>query len=76
MWNNRDLFVSLFTLMLGMELPELSTKADLDHLKKTLFCNGESKEEARKFFAGIYEEAFNGSWSTKTNWLFHAVKHY
>lgn len=76
MWNNRDLFVSLFTLMLGMELPELSTKEDLDHLKRTLFCKGETKEEARKFFAGIYEEAFNGSWSTKTNWLFHAVKHY
>uniref|UniRef100_A0A8R1DKS9 Uncharacterized protein n=1 Tax=Caenorhabditis japonica TaxID=281687 RepID=A0A8R1DKS9_CAEJA len=33
MWESRDLFVSLFTLMLGMELPELSTKADLDHLK-------------------------------------------
>nr|AET63238.1 AGE-1 [Caenorhabditis remanei]AET63280.1 AGE-1 [Caenorhabditis remanei]AIT15685.1 AGE-1 [Caenorhabditis remanei]AIT15687.1 AGE-1 [Caenorhabditis remanei] len=76
MWNNRELFVSLFTLMLGMELPELSTKEDLDHLKKTLFCKGENKEQARKFFAGIYEEAFNGSWSTKTNWLFHAVKHY
>lgn len=76
MWSNRDLFVSLFTLMLGMELPELSTKADLDHLKTTLFCKGESKEKARKFFAGIYEEAFNGSWATKTNWLFHAVKHH
>ncbi|EGT44844.1 CBN-AGE-1 protein [Caenorhabditis brenneri] len=76
MWNNRDLFVSLFTLMLGMELPELSTKEDLDHLKKTLHCKGETKEEARKFFSDVYEEAFNGSWSTKTNWLFHAVKHY
>ncbi|ULU06184.1 hypothetical protein L3Y34_018218 [Caenorhabditis briggsae] len=76
MWNNRDLFVSLFTLMLGMELPELATKEDLDHLKKTLCCKGETKEKARKFFAGVYEEAFNGSWSTKTNWLFHAMKHY
>ncbi|CAI2345544.1 unnamed protein product [Caenorhabditis sp. 36 PRJEB53466] len=76
MWKNRDLFVSLFTLMLGMELPELSTKEDLDHLKKTLCCKAETKEEASKFFAGVYEETFNSSWSTKTNWLFHAVKHY
>ncbi|KAL6733547.1 hypothetical protein Aduo_004188 [Ancylostoma duodenale] len=77
LWEERDLFLSLFTVMQSMELPELSTEADLDHLKSTLrvgYHNGMTAE-ARNFFAEIFDEAFNGSWATKTNWFFHAVKH-
>uniref|UniRef100_A0A183FK06 PI3K/PI4K domain-containing protein n=1 Tax=Heligmosomoides polygyrus TaxID=6339 RepID=A0A183FK06_HELPZ len=69
----------------SMELPELSTEADLDHLKVCLLFTPESTlrvayhdgmtSEARSFFAEIFDEAFNGSWATKTNWFFHAVKH-
>ncbi|KJH42225.1 phosphoinositide 3-kinase C2 domain protein [Dictyocaulus viviparus] len=77
LWEKRDLFLSLFTVMQSMELPELSTESDLDHLKSTLrvaFHNGMAAE-ARSFFSEIFDEAFNGSWATKTNWFFHAVKH-
>ncbi|CAB3404670.1 unnamed protein product [Caenorhabditis bovis] len=75
LWEERNLFESLFTLMQGMELPELSTEADLGHIKKTLCVGTEKEEVAEKYFTGIFEDAFNGSWSTKTNWFFHAVKH-
>ena len=34
-----------------------------------------TEEEAKKYFMGVFEEAFNGSWATKTNWFFHTVKH-
>lgn len=77
LWEERDMFLSLFTVMQSMELPELSTEADLDHLKSTLrvaYHDGMTSE-ARSFFAEIFDEAFNGSWATKTNWFFHAVKH-
>ncbi|KAK6023367.1 phosphatidylinositol 3- and 4-kinase, partial [Ostertagia ostertagi] len=77
LWEERDLFLSLFTVMQSMELPELSTEADLDHLKSTLrvaYHDG-MMTEARAFFSEIFDEAFNGSWATKTNWFFHAVKH-
>ncbi|KAJ1358023.1 hypothetical protein KIN20_016324 [Parelaphostrongylus tenuis] len=77
LWEKRDLFLSLFTVMQSMELPELSTDSDLDHLKSTLrvlFHNGMAAE-ARSFFSEVFDEAFNGSWATKTNWFFHAVKH-
>nr|CDJ86827.1 Phosphatidylinositol 3-kinase and Phosphoinositide 3-kinase and Phosphoinositide 3-kinase accessory region PIK and Phosphatidylinositol 3-4-kinase domain containing protein [Haemonchus contortus] len=77
LWEERDLFLSLFAVMQSMELPELSTEADLDHLKSTLrvaFHDG-MMTEARAFFSEIFDEAFNGSWATKTNWFFHAVKH-
>ncbi|KAE9420387.1 hypothetical protein Angca_009646 [Angiostrongylus cantonensis] len=77
LWEKRDLFLSLFTVMQTMELPELSTDSDLDRLKSTLrvaFHNGMAAE-ARNFFSEVFDEAFNGSWATKTNWFFHAVKH-
>ncbi|VDM80757.1 unnamed protein product [Strongylus vulgaris] len=77
LWEERDLFLSLFNVMQSMDLPELSTEADLDHLKSTLrvaFHNGMTSE-ARSFFSDVFDEAFNGSWATKTNWFFHAVKH-
>ncbi|KAK6732115.1 hypothetical protein RB195_016475 [Necator americanus] len=77
LWEERDLFLSLFTVMQSMELPELTTEADLDHLKSTLrvaFHSGMTAE-AKNFFSEVFDEAFNGSWATKTNWFFHAVKH-
>ncbi|KAK6011836.1 hypothetical protein OSTOST_23066, partial [Ostertagia ostertagi] len=72
MGRTRSYFLSLFTVMQSMELPELSTEADLDHLKSTLrvaYHDG-MMTEARAFFSEIFDEAFNGSWATKTNLVF------
>uniref|UniRef100_A0A1I7XQV6 Mediator of RNA polymerase II transcription subunit 17 n=1 Tax=Heterorhabditis bacteriophora TaxID=37862 RepID=A0A1I7XQV6_HETBA len=33
------------------------------------------RSEAERYFLDVFDEAFNGSWATKTNWFFHAVKH-
>uniref|UniRef100_A0A8R1HPZ6 Uncharacterized protein n=2 Tax=Caenorhabditis japonica TaxID=281687 RepID=A0A8R1HPZ6_CAEJA len=42
----------------------------------TLCCKAVTNEDARGFFSNVYEETVNQSWATKTNWFFHAVKHY
>ncbi|CAJ0931735.1 unnamed protein product, partial [Mesorhabditis belari] len=75
LWDFRNLFVSLFTVMQGMQLPELSTQADLEYLKRALCVGGHDRRDAEKHFLEVFDEAFNGSWSTKTNWFFHTVKH-
>ncbi|CAI4222009.1 unnamed protein product [Auanema sp. JU1783] len=75
LYEERLLFSSLFTAMKSMELPELSTESDVDHIKKSLRVDNPDRDEARKYFGEIFDEAFNGSWATKTNWFFHTVKH-
>ncbi|CAI5442082.1 unnamed protein product [Caenorhabditis angaria] len=49
LWEQRNLFESLFTLMQGMELPELSTSQDLEHLKKTMCVGVDQKVDAERF---------------------------
>ncbi|PAV76057.1 hypothetical protein WR25_02863 [Diploscapter pachys] len=75
LWRERHQFVSLFSLMYTMGLPEFSCEEDLEHLKKTIGMKLLTEEEAKKYFMSVFEEAFNGSWATKTNWFFHTVKH-
>ncbi|CAJ0587190.1 unnamed protein product, partial [Mesorhabditis spiculigera] len=75
LWDFRSLFVSLFSVMQGMQLPELSTKADLEYLKKALQVDVMTRSDAEQHFIDVFTDAFNGSWSTKTNWFFHTVKH-
>ncbi|VDM51985.1 unnamed protein product [Angiostrongylus costaricensis] len=45
LWEKRDLFLSLFTVMQTMELPELSTDSDLDHLKLRSIMEWQLKHE-------------------------------
>uniref|UniRef100_F1KQX2 Phosphatidylinositol 3-kinase age-1 n=1 Tax=Ascaris suum TaxID=6253 RepID=F1KQX2_ASCSU len=68
------LFISLFTMMLCMGLPELQKMEDVDFVKRTL-CAELDPQQASASFQKIFEEAFSGAWSTKTNWFFHSVKH-
>ncbi|VDM37260.1 unnamed protein product [Toxocara canis] len=68
------LFISLFTMMLCMGLPELQKMEDVDFVKRTL-CAETDARQAGASFQKIFEEAFTGAWSTKTNWFFHSVKH-
>uniref|UniRef100_A0A0R3QM92 Phosphatidylinositol 4,5-bisphosphate 3-kinase catalytic subunit n=1 Tax=Brugia timori TaxID=42155 RepID=A0A0R3QM92_9BILA len=68
------LFISLFSMLLCMGLPELQTREDIDFLKGTL-CSDMDSALATTSFYKIFEEAFSGAWSTKTNWFFHSVKH-
>ncbi|MFH4976290.1 hypothetical protein AB6A40_002999 [Gnathostoma spinigerum] len=68
------LFISLFTMMLCMGLPELQKADDIAFLQTTL-CVDMPVEQAITSFQKVFEEAFSGAWSTKTNWFFHSVKH-
>lgn len=83
---NRHLICSFFSIAQAMGesplgghessgLPELRVRSDLDHVRGTLAVVLQSTDEARGHFDAVFEEAFNGSWATKTNWFFHAVKH-
>lgn len=47
---------------------------DINFLRTTL-CVELDREEAIASFLKIFDEAFSGAWSTKTNWFFHSVKH-
>lgn len=75
LWEYRTLFLSLFSMMRSMKLPELSTEQDLDYLKFALCVNTNDRKEAEAFFAQVFDDALKSSWSTKTNWFFHSVKH-
>ncbi|GMT15182.1 hypothetical protein PFISCL1PPCAC_6479 [Pristionchus fissidentatus] len=75
LWEYRTLFLSLFSMMRSMKLPELSTEADLEYLKFALCVNTDDRGAAESFFAQVFEDALKSSWSTKTNWFFHSVKH-
>ncbi|KAL3995265.1 Phosphatidylinositol 3- and 4-kinase family protein [Acanthocheilonema viteae] len=68
------LFISLFSVLLCMGLPELQKAEDINFLKGTL-CSDVNSNTAAASFYKIFEEAFSGAWSTKTNWFFHSVKH-
>ncbi|KAF8363248.1 hypothetical protein PRIPAC_90171 [Pristionchus pacificus] len=75
LWENRTLFISLFSMMRSMRLPELSTDADLDYLKYALCVHTNDRAQAESFFSQVFDDALKSSWSTKTNWFFHSVKH-
>ncbi|MCP9264021.1 PK3CB [Dirofilaria immitis] len=68
------LFISLFSMLLCMGLPELQKAEDISFLKGTL-CSDMDSDHAATSFYKIFDEAFSGAWSTKTNWFFHSVKH-
>lgn len=66
LWEERDMFLSLFTVMQSMELPELSTEADLDHLKVCLLFTPEVCRFNSFSFCGTYR---NRVWTPFTCWM-------
>ncbi|KRX74624.1 Phosphatidylinositol 4,5-bisphosphate 3-kinase catalytic subunit alpha isoform [Trichinella sp. T6] len=68
------LFVTLFTMMLCMGIPELQKLEDVNYLRKTLAVD-KTDPEALKYFNERLNEAYEGGWTTKVDWFFHSVKH-
>jgi phosphatidylinositol-4,5-bisphosphate 3-kinase len=68
------LFISLFTMMLCMGIPELERLEDVNFLRRTLAADM-SEQEALAYFQHQLNEAYEGGWTTKTNWFFHSVRH-
>lgn len=69
-----NLFISLFTLMLATEIPELQSIDDISYLQKTLAVE-KDEDEALEYFAKQLNDAHGGGWFTKMDWLCHALKH-
>ncbi|PIK49264.1 putative phosphatidylinositol 4,5-bisphosphate 3-kinase catalytic subunit alpha isoform [Apostichopus japonicus] len=69
-----NLFISLFTLMLATEIPELQSIDDISYLQKTLAVEKDD-DEALEYFAKQLNDAHGGGWFTKMDWLCHALKH-
>jgi len=65
-----SLLITLFSMMLSSGLPELQSLNDVSYLRKTLAVDM-SEEKAIKFFQQQFYDAYDGSWTTKIDWLFH-----
>lgn len=58
--------------MLSSGMPELQGIEDIMYLRKTL-CLDESNEKALEFFQSVFDEAYRMSYTTKLDWMCHAL---
>ena len=66
------LIINLFTLMLSSDMPELQSVEDIMFLRKTLAID-ETNEKAIEFFRQQFIESYKHSYTTKLDWLAHAL---
>lgn len=66
------LIINLFTLMLASDMPELQSIDDIMYLRKTLAID-ESDENALKYFRKQFTDSYKFSFTTKFDWVFHAL---
>ncbi|KAL5015314.1 hypothetical protein ScPMuIL_009584 [Solemya velum] len=64
--------INLFTLMLSSGIPELQSLDDVSYLRTTLAVE-KNEEEARKYFLSKFHSACVDSWTTKIDWVMHAL---
>ena len=69
-----NLFISLFSMMLATDIPELQSMDDIGYLRKTLAIE-KTESEAMEYFLKQLNDAHGGGWSTKVDWICHAIKH-
>ena len=70
---NGDLLVTLFSLMIGCGIPELSTEREVDWLRNALRY-GDTEEEAAAAWEGMVNDCL-ATKSTQINDMFHMLKH-
>lgn len=66
------LIINLVMLMLPSDMPELQSVEDIMYLRKTLAID-ETEERAREFFRNQFDESYRLSFTTKVDWVFHAL---
>ncbi|XP_033641996.1 phosphatidylinositol 4,5-bisphosphate 3-kinase catalytic subunit alpha isoform-like [Asterias rubens] len=69
-----NLFISLFSMMLATGIPELQSIDDISYLRKTMAVE-KAEKEAVEYFMKQLNDAHGGGWTTKMDWLCHALKH-
>jgi phosphatidylinositol-4,5-bisphosphate 3-kinase catalytic subunit alpha/beta/delta len=66
--------LNLFTLMLSSDMPELQSTEDIAYIKNKLAID-ETEQKARKYFTEQFERVIKLSFTTKFDWMFHAINH-
>ena len=61
-------------MMLPAGITELSSIDNISYLRQTLAVE-KNEEEALKYFQSVFNEAYEGAWTTKVDWFFHSVRH-
>ncbi|OCT80750.1 hypothetical protein XELAEV_18027564mg [Xenopus laevis] len=69
-----NLFINLFSMMLGSGMPELQSFDDIAYIRKTLALD-KTEQEALEYFMKQMNDAHHGGWTTKMDWIFHTIKH-
>ncbi|XP_029436300.1 phosphatidylinositol 4,5-bisphosphate 3-kinase catalytic subunit alpha isoform-like isoform X4 [Rhinatrema bivittatum] len=69
-----NLFINLFSMMLGSGMPELQSFDDIAYLRKTLALD-KTEQEALEYFTKQMNDAHHGGWTTKMDWIFHTIRH-
>lgn len=67
-----SLIIDLFVMMLSSEMPELQSVEDIMYLRNKLAID-ESDDRALEFFRSQFDEAVRMSFTTKFDWVFHAL---
>ncbi|MEQ2201044.1 hypothetical protein XENOCAPTIV_006727 [Xenoophorus captivus] len=68
-----NLFINLFSMMLGSGMPELQSFDDIAYIRKTLGLE-KSEQEALDYFMKQMNDAHHGGWTTKMDWIFHTIR--
>jgi phosphatidylinositol-4,5-bisphosphate 3-kinase len=67
-----NLIIRLFLLMLSSDMPELQSVGDIIYLRKTLAIDL-ADDAAREYFRKQFHEAHRLSFTTKLDWVCHAL---
>uniref|UniRef100_A0A673G9K2 phosphatidylinositol-4,5-bisphosphate 3-kinase n=1 Tax=Sinocyclocheilus rhinocerous TaxID=307959 RepID=A0A673G9K2_9TELE len=70
-----NLFINLFSMMLGSGMPELQSFDDIAYIRKTLALD-KTEQEALDYFMKQMNDAHHGGWTTKMDWIFHTIRHH
>ena len=68
-----NLFINLFSMMLGSGMPELQSFDDIAYIRKTLALD-KTEQEAVDYFMKQMNDAHHGGWTTKMDWIFHTIR--
>lgn len=59
--------------MLASDMPELQSIEDIMYLRKTLAIDETDERAALDYFASQFNEAYKLSYTTKLDWMCHAL---
>ncbi|XP_039251153.2 phosphatidylinositol 4,5-bisphosphate 3-kinase catalytic subunit alpha isoform-like [Styela clava] len=67
-----QLVLNLLSMMMGAEIPELSSLEDLEYVRSSLAVQT-SESDALRHFRDCMSTAHSGRWTTRVDWVCHAV---